>query len=250
ISPSADNGPGDTDPGGYAALAGLLRDEGIDVVETDGYRTLRDRDLSRATVGVTRTRTLDRPSWQALLALRPGRVVLVAPNPATLERLGVPASAERVTQATGAVVPGCSDPAADRAGAITVPGGVDAYTATGQAVAACYPAGPAGHLHLVLRVDGVPVVLTPPVGTNRALASEGNAAHAMQTLGAEPVLMWWFPRQNDPALAGAEGEDGGDPGNRLPYPSLLPPGWIHAVGLALLAVVVVAVWRGRRLGPV
>src|SRR5699024_1408211 len=30
ISPSADNGPGDTDPGGYAALAALLRDEGID----------------------------------------------------------------------------------------------------------------------------------------------------------------------------------------------------------------------------
>lgn len=250
ISPSADNGPGDTGRDGYAALAALVRDEGIDVVETDSYGDLRERDLGRTTVVVTRTRTLERPSWQALLDLRPARVVLVAPNAATLERLGIPATAEHSTQPSGAVEPGCSDPAAERAGAITVPVGVDAYSTAGPADAACYPVGSAGHLHLALRVDGVPVVLTPPVGTNGLLAHQGNAALSMQAVGAEPALVWWFPQLNDPTVPGTEGDDGGSRGNRLPYPSLLPPGWIHAVALAFLAVVVVAIWRGRRLGPV
>lgn len=247
-SPTAEGGPGDHGDRGRSALATLVDQEDVPSIETDTYGELRSRGTNDATVVVTQPRSLTAKSWQALLALRPGRIVLISPSAEAVEELGLPVTAERWQEAPATVASECDDPAADRAGAIAVPPGTMAY-ATTDAATTCYPAGDGQYLHLMLDVDGTEVALTPGVGTNGLLAREGNASLAMQTIGSQPSVMWWFPRAGDSTLPG-QGTDEGGSDNRLPYPSLLPPGWIHAVGLSCVALVTIAIWRGRRLGPV
>jgi hypothetical protein len=74
---------------------------------------------------------------------------------------------------------------------------------------------------------------------NSRLGEHGNAALAMNLLGANPDLVWYLP----PVIATAT--DGG--------PSLLSlvPPWVWwALAQVTVAVGLAAAWRARRLGPV
>jgi hypothetical protein len=73
--------------------------------------------------------------------------------------------------------------------------------------------------------------------TNGALADQGNAALAVGTLGADPVLVWWTPVPSSPSGAG-----------QASLTELLPHqvGWVAAQLAVVLLVVML--WRGRRLG--
>ncbi|GAB2682335.1 DUF4350 domain-containing protein [Thalassiella azotivora] len=94
--------------------------------------------------------------------------------------------------------------------------------------------------YAVTVVDGhlVRVIAQPDVLRNGTLTAHGNAALALRALGEHPRLVW--------LMAGPL--DGGD----RPPPTLselLPP-WVGPVALQLLLVgLVLALWRGRRLGP-
>lgn len=137
----------------------------------------------------------------------------------------------------------CPDADAEAAGTITATG---ALTATGPGVVTCFPAAgapqgggayavttnAAGHRVTVL-ADATPL-------TNGALASAGNAALTIRMLGRHDHLTWLLP-----AVSVDAGGGGG------PTLGALVPPWLGVLGLqALVVVLALALWRGRRLGPV
>ena len=90
-------------------------------------------------------------------------------------------------------------------------------------------------------VDGRPVTLlgaATPL-TNERLDDEGNAALALGLLGARARLVWYLPSPTDvPASA------------QQSFYDLVPSGvWWGLVQVAV-AVLLLALWRARRLGPV
>ncbi|GAA4205978.1 DUF4350 domain-containing protein [Streptosporangium oxazolinicum] len=134
--------------------------------------------------------------------------------------------------------PRCALPAATRAGS-AYSGGV-ALTPPPGAVG-CYPA------------DGAPTLVSHTAGgrtvtvagdaqfmTNLRLAEDGNAALAMNLAGGRPTLIWLTPPETVPPAGG------GTAG----FYDLVPEGIKWAVAQVLVAVLLLALWRGRRLGPV
>ena len=207
-------------PDGSRALATLLRARGIAV----------DRGSA---VGPGRTVLVPFPSDldEAQLGdlLRSGAdVILNDPGPVSVAQVGVDGSSSRQLLA-----PGCDFAAARTAGAARVGG--TRYT-SGNVATSCY-----GGTLLVLAPGSVPgggrliVLGSFDFLTNARLDQQGNAALAIGILSANPRLTWYTARR---ATSGATLSD------------LLP----DAVGWAALqlgfAVVLVAFWRGRRLGPV
>jgi hypothetical protein len=139
----------------------------------------------------------------------------------------------------GGIEPGCDLAAATLAGRADMGGG---QLSTGLADAQrCYfqdghPTlvryGTAGHEITVLGT-GAPF-------TNQDLGDLGNAALALNLLGAGPSLVWLTPAPG-PAAPPAAGQSS--------FTSLIPePVWMVAVQL-LVAVLLLALWRMRRLGP-
>ncbi|MFI6506860.1 DUF4350 domain-containing protein [Streptosporangium sp. NPDC050855] len=133
--------------------------------------------------------------------------------------------------------PGCRLPAATRAGSAHV-GGMT-YVAPAGAVG-CYPSG--GRPTLVSRSTGgrtVTVTGDDAFMTNLRLAEDGNAALAMNLAGARPTLIWLTVPETGPQSDGPAG-----------FYDLVPEGVRWAVVQLFLAVLLLALWRGRRLGPV
>ena len=180
----------------------------------------------------------------AAAAARGGRTVLVAPGQQTLD-----AFTPGVTAATPAPAeeraPDCALDAARRAGTARLGG--HRYATAPEPAAACYPA------------DGLPTLLVLPTGTgnrpgtadtvllgtpellyNDHLDEQGNAALALQLLGAHPELVWYLPSAEDAATAEEQ---------RSLF-DLLAPGWRWATLQLGVALLLAALWRARRLGPV
>jgi hypothetical protein len=138
---------------------------------------------------------------------------------------------------SGSLAPDCPVEAAQRAGTITVTGPPASYVATGPAEFACYPTA-GGYVYLGANTaDGVPVELIGGGVTNSELSAEGNAAFALNAFGTHADITWLMARAE-------QASDSTRP------PSLLPPWWQIGVVQCALAFVVVAIWRGRRLGPI
>ena len=229
--------PRSAKPDGGRALATLLTERAV--------RVERVTDSAAVTVGAT-GRTAILGAFPALLGdeggravaeLSTGTVVLVSPASEVLET--VTDGVRRQGSGTVRVrAPGCSEPAAQAAGAALM-GGTTFSTQDG---ASCYEDegdyGPLvtgrtrGGARLVVVGTGQPL-------TNHELDQEGNAALALNLLGADgsaDELRWLVP---GPAAAG-----GGDS-----LPSILPSWVVPALLQLLLAGLLLALWRGRRLGP-
>ncbi|MEU4835288.1 DUF4350 domain-containing protein [Streptosporangium sp. NPDC023615] len=133
--------------------------------------------------------------------------------------------------------PACDLPAAARAGSAHL-GGVTLTLPTGAV--GCYPS--ARKPTLVSLTAGnrtVTVTGDDDFMTNLRLAEDGNAALAMNLAGARPTLIWLTTPESGPRAAGAPG-----------FYDLVPDGVKWAVAQVLVAVLLLALWRGRRLGPV
>ena len=76
--------------------------------------------------------------------------------------------------------------------------------------------------------------------TNSGLLKDGNAALAMNLVGSHPRVIWYAPQHSE-----TEGESGGGAGIMDLIPAQV--GWI--VLQLCLAIALVAVWKGRRIGP-
>ena len=228
-------------PDGARAIAHVLGDHGVRVVpRTSGDDVLDDVAAAggRATVLVARTDLLSAGTTAQLRSVvdrTAADVVLVEATATVLADLDLPVEVAPTSSPT-ALDPRCDDPTARRAGRAT--GGRTAYAAS-SATASCYPTDE-GATYLRLRTPaGGSVVLLgsgDPL-TNGALADQGNAALAVGTLGADPVLVWWTP-----VPAASSG------GGQASLTELLPHqvGWVAAQLAVVLLVVMI--WRGRRLG--
>jgi hypothetical protein len=127
------------------------------------------------------------------------------------------------------VSPGCGLPGPQAAGAVDFPSGTDVYDG-----AACY----AGRVS----IDPSLVVL----GSDRLLRNDELAHDGVAALDVNAITADGAVREVDWLLPGADARGDGQPSVWLVLPDWTP----RAVLWALLVGVLVAVWRGRRLGPV
>lgn len=225
-----------TDADGFSAIRALLEDEGVTIETTTRLAPTLDRIDSDTTVVIPRGAASNKEQLAQVLAAGPGRVVLADTRRSYLDGQDVPADTDRVPGAVYQV--DCADPAAGRAGQVAVNQGATAVVTT-TASEACYPAGN-GHLYAVVPMEGHEVHLLNVPFDNQTLAREGNASLAMQVLGQHTKIIWYDAQFESTRTA--TGDDD--------RPTLLGPTWLHAVGLALIALVTCAIWRGRRLGPI
>ncbi|RKS72561.1 uncharacterized protein DUF4350 [Motilibacter peucedani] len=230
--------PRAVDGAGSRALARVLSGQGVDVQLA--RTTARASSLARSgdTLLVVDADLLAASQLRTLAGLR-SDLVLVAPGQAPLQALAPWAEAVR-EGGSGRRTPQCDLPAAVRAGSARVPG---VFYSSGDAGARqCYRSGDAASV--LARTDATSGRTVTVLGsehplTNDGLDDEGDAALVLGLLGARPRLVWYLPSPDDvPAEA------------RRSLSSLLPDGVRFGALQALLAALVVALWRGRRLGPV
>jgi hypothetical protein len=227
-------------PAGARAVRVLLEERGINFVTVSSDEAA----VSAAAAGDTLlVATPDGLSPHQLDQIEQSRadLVLVDPTPSVLDRLTPWLSIQDSvrTEPRDAV---CDLRAARQAGRAWTGGlTVGGKTPEGGALTLCYAVNGAATVAQAALSDGrVITVLGSGAGlTNDLLAQEGNASLALNLLGTHQKLVWYVAHQVIDDASGTQSL--GD---------LLPP-W---VGLAVLqiciGVVVLALWRGRRFGPV
>lgn len=220
---------------GSGALGALLQADGVDLATTSQVGDAVDRTDGQTTLVVAAGERLSEAEAQRLVATPAARLVLLRPSRAALDRFAVAAAV--TGPADGVVDPGCAAPAAQRAGAVTLTELPAAYQPTGPSAFTCYRAG-AGFAYLQTTAGrGRPVEVIAGGLTNADLGETGNAALGLNVLGSQPRIVWLMATDQP---APAEDAD----------PTLLPSWWALGVVQAALGLVVVGIWRGRRLGPI
>ncbi|WP_197415670.1 DUF4350 domain-containing protein [Mycobacterium sp. IS-1742] len=231
--PGAPMDPQSTSPDGVRALVTLLRDRGVEVVEarsvTDVERAAREGTL----VVFAETHRLTDDEHLRRLAGLPGDRLLVEPVSRAREALAPEVRSDGVS--SFAPRPDCDLREANRAGDAQL-GLAETYRAAEQrpALTRCYDGA------LVRYTDAdrtITVVGASDFMTNAALLEQGNAALAMNLAGSAPRVIWFAPQEREGAAGTAGLSD-------------LIPDQVSWIVLQLsLAVVLLAIWQGRRLGP-
>jgi hypothetical protein len=226
--------PDAVDPAGSHALAVLLGNHGVAVRRVS---TVDAAAAGGGTAGVL-VAFPERlaPGDLRRLAGIAARLILVDPDSISLREASTLVLAGGTNQVQTRD-PGCSDAAAQAAGAATV-GGTAYLLAPGSDGSSCY----AGSLVVTRTVGGGPLVVfgTGQPLRNDTLADQGNAALTLNELGVGAgitELRWLVP----PVTAGTD--------ERASVRDLVSP-WVPLAVLQLLiGGLLVALWRGRRLGP-
>lgn len=227
--------PTATSAEGARALVTLLREAGVDVEVADTVAQARAAARPDSLTLVAQTPFTADDDALAELAAAPGDLLLVEPNSFTREALAP--AVRTATSTTYGGEPDCELPAAQRAGVAQFgpTGTFEAAEASGVDLTSCY----SGAL-VRYRADGRTVTVVSSAGflTNGMLLDEGNAALAMNLTGEHPRLIWYAPQR-------AEGENLGT----STVFDMIPPQWNWVVWQLWLTVALVAIWKGRRLGP-
>ncbi|MEV5965838.1 DUF4350 domain-containing protein [Kribbella sp. NPDC051952] len=229
--------PDSSDSDGARALAALLKNHNVNVHSTEVLDDAVQPGDGKALI-IGPAGSLTRSDWQRIAAARWSHVILVRPGAVALEVLAPGVQDAGQTLAWRSREAGCDLPAAAKAGTVSVAGST--YSAP-DAAQRCYGDGITNTVIRLSQDDQiVDVVGTPRSFTNAELAEDGNAALALNLIGTDQELTWYLPQWESSGSA-TGGSDG---------PDLVPPE-VRYVGWALaFAVLVVALWRGRRLGPV
>lgn len=215
-------------PDGARAIARVLADRGVQVEVARGSQELTDAAVDADTlIVVTNPGDLGRRTWAQARDAGAAGVVLAgdAPALAPLVPEVVP-----VAPAAGRVAARCDDPAYD---------GLVIETEDAIAVRAddgCFRTGDGA---LLVEVgDGVRVLTAPQALTNTQILDADNAAIALRLLGGSDRVVWYVADV---------GETAASDGRSLTL--FLPPWALPSAWLAVIAMLVALLWRGRRLGP-
>ncbi len=230
--------PDAVSPTGSKAVAEVLRDQGVEVIRAAGIAEATQAGPGDSLLlsfpdllTVEQARELASTDADLIVvgASREDIVSALAPGLSTL-----PGERPKVRD------PSCDLGAAVRAGnALT--GGTAYSVAPGTLDAVgCYPV--AGNATVVqITVDGQRIVFLGFSGPleNDLLAQDGNAALALGLLGANPRLVWQMSSPDDFPIE-----------EQATFWELVPVWFIAALLQVAFAVLLIALWRGRRLGPV
>ena len=247
VNPGGNGNADDLDPAnpgftGAQGLAHVLRDHGVAVTVVRSQRELLEQTVDGATtVAITGAQKLSARTARTAMthAASAASLVLLDPDPEVTRGMGLPV-ASHLTDLTKARA-GCLGTdlgeefrlaAADRA---YVP------AATGSGATTCFPDKNNGGGALVSLPAGAgraPVILIGDESliVNGAILDADNAAIALRLFGHTNRLIWYVPSAADIAAA--------DSTSRSIAPSWFRPGLV----LGASAMLLVCLWRGRRLG--
>jgi hypothetical protein len=235
--------PRAADPSGSRAVASLLRDQGVTVDLVRTTTAMQEAAHAGDTLLVTSPDLLVASQTQAVRDSGADLVLAGALTPEQfLDGVTLAGTPDGETRA-----PGCALPAARRAGSADA--GVLAYSvdvearavAAGTQVEQCYSTGGDPSLVHAFYANGTSLTLlgNAAVLTNDRLDEQGNAALALGLLGARERLVWYLPTPGD--LPASE---------QRSFYDLLPDGLGWALVQLFVAVLLLALWRARRLGPI
>ncbi len=230
--------PDAVDQQGSHALAVLLDDRGVTVERLTRATDASTGDGERSVVFIPFPNLVPSDVLRRVGDRSTGQVVLIAPDRGRLA-----AVTESVTRTGAADVenraPGCLVDGPAAAGAAET-GGNAYQVANGDA---CYPAGSAATVAFSRTRGGARLVVLGSGAflTNGRLANGGNAALGLNLLGADgsaDQVRWLVP---GPGSATTD--------DQASLSDILP-GWVGPAALQLLiAALLAALWRARRLGP-
>ncbi|WP_447924873.1 DUF4350 domain-containing protein [Georgenia muralis] len=232
--------PDNPRPAGAQAAAEILRSQGVEVRPASSLADVGALAGPGSTVLVVDPGLLSVDQRAEIVAT--GADLVIAGDPFTdLEGFGVPL----LTSGAGSADPvdaACADPDAVAAGRVGFTRGsvgpADGVTGADEAVV-CFPVGDGDGGYAVWS-DGARTVrylADERLMTNEFLAAEGNAALTLRALGRHDVLVWFLPGAVDTTSTGAS----------VP---LVPPAATAALTVLAAAALVLALARGRALGPV
>jgi len=228
--------PGSYEPGGSHALAHLLEEGGVQITAVHSLAEARAA-ADGGTLLITAPSMVP-SNGIAELRRSVAHLVLIAPGGSALGQ----AAPEISVSGGGSIsvlAPDCTVGAAAGAGPVTL-GGRHYYSSDVRA-RSCYPDhGSPSFVQVADRSGTVTVLGAGDALTNEKLAAEGNAAFGMRLLGDHQKLVWYLPSVQDLAAHGG----------RTPFFELIPSGWRYGALTAGIAIVLLALWRARRLGPV
>ena len=225
--------PAATSSGGAHALVALLRDHGVEVVVAEDIAAVERAARPDTLVLTVQTFHLVDEDLLRRLAAVPGDRLVIEPVSRTREILAPEIRRDAAGSVGGS--PDCDLREATRAGDVQL-GASDTFEASGDVpVTRCYEGA------VVRYTDAgrtVTVVGTSDFMTNSGLLKQGNAALAMNLAGAQPRVIWYAPQRT-------EGESSGG----ATLSDLIPDRVRWIVWQLCLAVLLVALWKGRRIGP-
>ncbi|WP_219464241.1 DUF4350 domain-containing protein [Nonomuraea rhizosphaerae] len=231
--------PADSSLAGSMALAELLRDRGVTVDRVDSAQAAYDKSLDAGDrlLLITDTLFVDE---RRLADIQGDRIIVGGYSDLDVLAPGLrvqPGQSSRERSRD----PGCDLPAAKAAGSVHIGGLVMNGP---QGAVGCYPAGEGSSLVSYTEASRtITVVGSSGFMTNQRLAEDGNAALALDLLGSAKAVTW-LVAPDEPPVGTLPGEDGES------LYGLMPESIPWAVWMSVITVLLVAFWRGRRLGPV
>jgi hypothetical protein len=240
LSSGANNGdldPRSYRPDGTHALSALLGQRGVSVETRTTVSSAVSQAGADTTLVVSHPERLDDAALSQVAAT-PADLLVLEAGPLELGGLdlGVAPGGDASGEPTSSVQPACSLPAAVAAGSVST--GYFAYRVPADGTG-CYPLVD-GYALVTFTRDGRRVTLVGDATpfTNGKISDDGNAALALGLLSTHPKVVWLAP-----AIAGASASTG-----QSSLTDLLPERLKWAVLQLAIAVVLLALWRGRRLG--
>lgn len=225
--------PESTSGSGARALVTLLREGGVEVVVANTVADVENAARADTLLLVAQTQYLANNALLNRLSRVPDDLLLVEPTART-RRVLTPKLRVGAAE-TLAIRPDCPLREADRAGTVRF-GPSDAYRGKGElAMISCY-GGALVRYQDVGRT--VTVVGSNHFMTNDGLREQGNAALAMNLAGARPRLIWYAPHLVE-----------GETSSPSSLSDLIPANVSWIVWQLWLAVILVALRKGRRMGP-
>ena len=225
--------PESTGPEGAHALIALLRDHGVTVVVADSVDDAVNAARPATLLLFAQTQRVSTEGLLKRLADAPGDLLLVEPT--SHARAALAPGIRSGGTSTSDTKPDCALREADQAGAVDF-GPSNTFRAVGdRTVSSCYGGA------LVRYRDGdrtVTVVGSTDFLTNGSLLRAGNAALAMNLAGQHPRLVWYAPQHIE----------GGSSAKGKIF-DLIPDNVAWMVVQLWLTVALIALWKGRRIGP-